>query len=164
MSTNFLEELAAEWYEYQGYFIRCNVLVGKRSAGGHECELDVVAFHPQTRHLVHVEASMDATSWEEREKRYKRKFEAGIKYIPELFTGLLNGGEPIEQIALLVFSTKGVEKMLGGGKLVHVSELLHQIVNHFTGFRMIKKQAPEQFPVLRAIQFTTEYRRELFKP
>ena len=25
---NFLEELVAEWYEYQGYFVRRNVLVG----------------------------------------------------------------------------------------------------------------------------------------
>ena len=76
MSTNFLEELAAEWYEYKGYFIRRNVLVGKRPAGGHECELDVVGFHPETRHLVHIEASMDAAKWEERERRFQKKFGA----------------------------------------------------------------------------------------
>jgi len=162
MPTNFLEELAAEWYEYKGYFIRRNVLVGKRPAGGHECELDVVGFHPETRHLVHIEASMDATKWEERERRFQKKFGAGITYLPGLFPGLLRGEEPIEQIALLVFSPKTGGQTLGGGKVLHVSDLLRQIVDHFAGFRMIKKQAAEQFPVLRAIQFTTEYRRELF--
>jgi hypothetical protein len=39
MSVNFLEQLVAEWYEYQGYFVRCDVYVGKRPTGGYECEL-----------------------------------------------------------------------------------------------------------------------------
>ena len=41
---NFLEQLVREWYEYQGYFVRQNVNVGKRAKGGYECELDIVAF------------------------------------------------------------------------------------------------------------------------
>lgn len=69
---NYLEELTREWYEYQGYFVRQNVNVGKRPQGGYECELDIVAFHPVTKHLIHVEPSMDAASWAIREKRYKR--------------------------------------------------------------------------------------------
>ena len=69
MATNFFrEKLVAEWYEYNGYFIRRNVLVGKRQAGGHECELDIVGFHPGTKHLVHIEPSMDASKWEHSEK------------------------------------------------------------------------------------------------
>ena len=28
MAHNFLEQLVAEWYEYQGYFVRRNVMVG----------------------------------------------------------------------------------------------------------------------------------------
>jgi len=52
---NHLEQLVAEWYEYQGYFVRRNVHVGKRSNGGWECELDVVAFNPSEKHLVHIE-------------------------------------------------------------------------------------------------------------
>lgn len=61
MAHNYLEQLVAEWYEYQGYFVRRNILVGKRDKGGHECELDVVAFNPETQHLVHVEPSMAPT-------------------------------------------------------------------------------------------------------
>lgn len=54
MAANHLEQLIAEWYEYQGYFVRRNILVGKRAKGGYECELDVVAFHPERQHLVHI--------------------------------------------------------------------------------------------------------------
>jgi len=31
---NFLEQLAAEWYEFRGYFVRRNVRVGPRPKGG----------------------------------------------------------------------------------------------------------------------------------
>ena len=60
---NHLEQIVGEWYEYSGYFVRRNVLVGKRSKGGYEGELDIVAFNPQTDHLVHIEPSLDADAW-----------------------------------------------------------------------------------------------------
>lgn len=61
-ASNYLEQLVGEWYEYRGYFVRRNVLVGKRAKGGYDCELDVVAFHPAKHHLVQIEPSMDADS------------------------------------------------------------------------------------------------------
>ena len=76
---NFLEQLVAEWYEFRGYFVRRNINVGPRLKGGFESELDVVAFHPTKRHLVHIEPSMDAHSWDQREKRFTAKFAAGRK-------------------------------------------------------------------------------------
>jgi nitrate reductase assembly molybdenum cofactor insertion protein NarJ len=85
MASNYSEQLVIEGYEYQGYFIRNNVLVGKRAQGGYETELAIVAFHPKEMKLVHLEPSMDADSWERREERYKKKFDLGRKYIPGLF-------------------------------------------------------------------------------
>lgn len=61
MPINFLEQLVAEWYEYRGFFVRRNVNVGKRTAGGHEGELDVVAFHPVEKLLVQIETSRVAS-------------------------------------------------------------------------------------------------------
>ena len=163
MAINFLEQLVAEWYEYRGYFIRRNVRVGKRPEGGYECELDVVAFHPETKHLLHVEPSTDAGSWKEREKRYAKKFEAGRKYIPGMFAGLLPSSAVPEQIALLVFTSKHRERPLAGGRAVHVAAFLEQIVTYFGGFSMMKSQVPEQFLVLRTLQFVVEYNAQLFK-
>jgi hypothetical protein len=102
---NFLEELVAEWYEFRGYFVRRNVLVGRRAKGGYECELDVVAFHPGSKHLVHIEPSMDAQSWAKRDERFRKKFAAGRRHIPELFSGL-ELPEAFDQIALLGFASK----------------------------------------------------------
>jgi hypothetical protein len=102
MPGNHLEELVAEWYQLQGYFVRRNVQVGKRPQGGYECELDIVAFHPRLQKLVHIEPSLDANRWEKREQRYTKKFEAGRRYIPALFEGLTLPSD-LEQIALFVF-------------------------------------------------------------
>lgn len=35
MAGNYLEQLASEWYEFQGYFVRRNIRVGRRLEGGH---------------------------------------------------------------------------------------------------------------------------------
>src|SRR6266498_1371861 len=162
MAINFLEQLVAEWYEYQGYFVRRNAKVGKRPEGGYECELDVVAFHPGTKHLIHIEPSTDASSWEVRENRYRKKFDAGRKYIPALFDGLLPEPVKIEQIALFVFSSKRMERPLGHGRTLHISSLLKTIVSQLSTVSMLKGQVPEQFAILRTLQFVAEYRRVLF--
>ena len=47
---NHLEQLVGERYEYSGYFVRRNILVGKRAKCGYKGELDVVAFHPCRAH------------------------------------------------------------------------------------------------------------------
>ena len=154
---NHLEQLVAEWYEYRGYFVRRNVQVGPRPKGGYECELDVVAYHPGQKHLVHIEPSMDADSWAKREKKYAKKFDAGRKYIPALFEGLIIPDQ-IEQIALLGFASNANVKSLAGGRVMTTSELFVEIASEISDKRVAKAAVPEQFPLLRTIQFACEHR------
>jgi hypothetical protein len=158
---NHLEQLVAEWYEYQGYFVRRNVHVGKRSNGGWECELDVVAFHPAKKHLVHIEPSMDANSWPRREERYRKKFDAGKKHIPKLFAGIDIPTE-IEQIALFGLGSRANNPTIGGGRVVLMSDLLLQIVGDLRSRRVEKNAVSEQFPLLRTIQFVCQHNQVLF--
>jgi hypothetical protein len=151
MAINFLEQLAAEWYEFSGYFVRRNILVGKRAAGGHECELDIVAFHPLKKHLIHIEPSMDADSWSEREKRYKKKFDAGNKYIPSLFIGL-DLPKKIDQVALLGFAGKKHPEFVGGGRVVVTQELLPDILRKLKKYYDKNISISEQFIILRTLQ------------
>ncbi len=60
---NHLEKLIRQYYEWQGYIVRGNVLVGRLSHGGWAGELDIVAYHPQTKRLLHIEPSLDAHTW-----------------------------------------------------------------------------------------------------
>ncbi|MEK6745063.1 MAG: hypothetical protein AABZ15_15720 [Nitrospirota bacterium] len=158
---NYLEQLVSEWYEYQGYFVRRNVLVGKRTDGGWECELDVVAFHPTRKHLVQIEPSMDSNSWDKREERYRKKFESGRKYIPKLFAGI-DIPEHIEQIALFGLGSKANNPMLAGGHVWLASDLLLEIVKVLRALRVEKAAVSEQFPLLRTIQFVCQHEAVLF--
>jgi hypothetical protein len=81
---NFLEQLVAEWYEFRGYFVRRNIKVGPLPKGGFKSELDVVAFHPTEKHLVHIDPSTDAHAWDQREKHFTPKFVVGRKFIPSI--------------------------------------------------------------------------------
>lgn len=111
MTNNHLEELIAEWYEYKGYYVKRNVMVGKREKGGYECELDIIAFNPETNHLVHLEPSLDADSWSTREQRYQKKFVAGKKYIKNQFKGFTLP-DIIDQVAIFAFTPQIITRTL----------------------------------------------------
>lgn len=162
MANNYLEQLVAEWYEYQGYFIRRNVKVGKLPKGGYEGELDIVAFHPVKKHLVHIEPTNDAHSWAKREERFDKKFRAGRIYIPELFEGL-DIPDKIEQICLLGFGSNINHPCLGGGRVVMVSEFLTEILSELRNSSMHKNAMSEAHPILRTLQFITQNRMQFSK-
>lgn len=155
---NHLEQLTSEWFEFRGYFVRRNVNLGRRQNGGYECELDVVAFCPQRQHLVHIEPSMDAHTWERREERYAKKFEAGRKYIPSMFGGIALPSS-IEQIALLGFASNSNIKTLAGGRVMTSADLLLEITAEISNLRISKSAIPEQYPLLRTIQFAYQHRK-----
>jgi hypothetical protein len=153
---NFLEQLVAEWYEYQGYFVRRNVNVAKRAKGGYDAELDVVAFNPKTRHLVLVETSMDARSWAAREEKFATKFAAGRKYIRNIFQGFGDLPEP-ECIAVIVIGSGKTHHTIGGGKLMHISELMLSIKADVEKRRVDNAAIPEQYVMLRTLQFAANF-------
>lgn len=153
---NFLEQLIAEWYEFRGYFIRRNVHVGKRSKGGYECELDIVAFNPNNKDLVHIEPSMDSDSWAKREQRFAAKFSAGKKYIPTIFRGFDDLPEP-RQIAVFVYGSDKSHTKIGSGTILHIRELMNEIKDDVKKRKIQNAAIPEQFVILRSLQFAANF-------
>ena len=140
-----------------------NIRVGRRATGGHEGELDVVvAFNPVLGKLVHIETSMDADSWEQREKRFKKKFETGEKHIHALFKGLPLPEHP-ERIAVFGLGSRKNHKTLGGGKVVMLKDLLTEIIAEFKERTWFSDAVPEGFSILRTLQVATAYRKTIFK-
>ena len=155
MAGNHLESLVAEWYEFNGYFVRRNVLVGKRPEGGHEAELDVVAFHPGKRSLVQIEPSLDTNSWAKREIRYSKKFAAGREYIPGLFPKM-DLPKGIVQIALFVHAGSA-QRSIARGQVLSIRAFMEEVRAKIGGQKVGRAAIPERFPLLRTLQFAVQY-------
>lgn len=156
--SNHLEDLVAEWLEYNGYFVRKSVLVGPRPNGGFEGELDVVAIHPITKHLLHVECSLDAHPWDRRELRFASKFERGRKYIGSVVGGFELDEEP-DQVALLQMG--GGRSRVGGGRIVWVADFVGEMLAVLSTRSPIKMAVPSTFPLLRTMQLCAQPQRRV---
>lgn len=157
MAENFLEELTAEWLEYNGYFVRRNVLVGKRDRGGYECELDVVGLHPGRGHLLHVEPSMDADTWATRETRFAKKFTAVKAHVRALFDGITLPAA-LDQVVVFGFASREAHSQVAGGRIVLIQDLLTEILRGLGGKHVLNDAVPERLPRLRALQLVASYR------
>ena len=118
--------------------------------GGWAGELNIVAYHPQTEHLVHIEPSIDAHSWKKREERFEKKFRLGREYIYEDVFSWLSPETPLHQIAMLVTSSR---KDLCGATVVSIDEFMRQIKDEIQQQGIMAKNAiPEEYDLLRTIQ------------
>lgn len=168
---NFLETLAAEWYEYEfklkqgtnpnrteklGYFVKKNVRYSKRENGGYDYELDVLAYNPALSELIHVETSGDANSWSVRKKKYTES-----KFLTdEQYRELLGGTEikSIRRIAI-IGQTKSTKDPLEWGNIEVklIPEFIKGIVTFLRDKDPMSESVSEAFPLLRAMQMAVCY-------
>jgi len=152
---NFLEQLAAEWYAYRGYLVRTNVKFAKRKEGGYSGEMDVVAFHPEERSLVHIEVSMDADSWEERREKLLKRFERARRHYDELFPFR---GLSVQEVVVAGWGRTHPEGVFPEGVTVKTpAEFVRDIVTELRKHDLRKDIVPEEYPVLRAMQMAIHW-------
>ena len=149
-----LEELIAEYYDWQGYLVKRNIKVGRLAHGGWQMELDIIAYHPHSGHLMHVEPSIDAHSWETRGKRFSKKFDAGKEHIFSEVLTWLETTTPIDRVAVLVSHPRGRDT-IAGGRIKSIDEQVAEIRNKIGELGIMAKNAiPEKYPLLRTIQLS----------
>ena len=147
---NHLENLTRQYYDWRGYLVKGNIKVGKLAKGGWAGELDIVAYHPQTNHLVHLEPSIDAHSWKRRVERFEKKFRMGREYIYKDVFPWLDSSLPLEQIAILTTSSR---KELCGCKVISIDEFMREIMAEIKKLGLMAKNAiPEEYDLLRTLQ------------
>ena len=161
MPVNHLEQLISEWLEYRGYFVKRNQKVGRRARGGYDCEIDVAAYHPETRHLVQYEPSTDTHSWAKRNARFRKKFAAGAAHIPGMFHGI-QVPSTVDQHAVFLYGSTTNNSTVGGGKILMVADLLKEISADLATKQIAKGIVPEQFALLRVLHLACEFRTSLF--
>jgi hypothetical protein len=151
---NHLEQLVAEWLQYNRYFVRVSVPVGPRTNGGFEGELDVVAFNFSRGHLLHVECSLDALPADKREEKFAAKFERGRRFIDSVFEDIPKPNT-FEQVVVLQFAA-GKIRSFGGARLVTVRELIHEIYSGLSGTSPQSKAVSSNLPLLRTLQLAMD--------
>jgi hypothetical protein len=149
-----LETLIAEYLDWQGFLVMRNKKVGRLKHGGWEMELDIVGYHPKSGELVHYEPSIDAIGWERRETRYRKKFEAGKRYMfTEMFTWLDPTTE-IKQFAIFVDHPKN-RNQIAGGVIMSIDEFMSEVRSKVVERGPMSRSAiPEQYPLLRTLQLS----------
>ncbi len=151
---NFLEQLTAEWYELNGCLVRTNVQFGKLKSGGYVGEMDVVAYDPKTKDLIHIETSDDAYSWETRQERFKKKFSNASKYYGEFFP--LEVTE-IKRVAIVGYVQRTKHDLGKDIELILVPKFIRQITEKMKEYAIVGRAIPESYPLLRAFQHTYWY-------
>jgi hypothetical protein len=151
--------LVAEWYEYNGYFVRSNPRTRKRPNGGWDVELDVLAYLPSDRHLVHIETSGDANSWQERKDRFlNKKFILSQDEYETLIGSPIN---TIERIAVVGWGTTKTDLNWGEGIRVQlIPKLIEEITVKLQETSPLKEAVPESFPLLRSMQMVLAFRKK----
>lgn len=157
--TNFLEQLTAEYYSHMGYFVRTNVKYGLRKKGGYEGEMDVVAFHPESLSLLHIETSMDADSWEKRKNKFQKKFSTASRYYDKLFRFEI---EKTEKMVIVGFNPPRND-FWGVAPIKSIPDFVEEITDYLSQFHPLRQAIPENYPLLRAIQFAIHYDKRLRK-
>jgi len=158
MGRNFFENLVAEWYEYNGYFIRTNIHIGKREKGGYSGEMDIVAFDPKTQTLVHIETSMDANSWKKRKDKLLKTFSTAKKQYKKIFPYKI---KEIQQKAIFAWAksarNKDYEEIKDKYDIDFLQNVMKTICDKLKEKDPFKDIVPESYPLLRAIQLAMHY-------
>jgi|ERR1017187_6518850 hypothetical protein len=148
---SFLEQVVSEYYQHRGYYVRVNVHALKRSKGGYDGELDVLAFEPKQRVLVHVETSWDSDTWEEREEKFKRKF----RYDDSQYRAILR--LPMREVKrrAVIGGALSVPTHVHwlGIEILTVPLLFREIGRYLDDKHPSRRVVPENLLCLRSIQF-----------
>lgn len=149
-----IEDLIAEYYDWQGYLVKRNITVGKHQMGSEDVVLDLIAFNPKSGHMIHIEPSITSDSWNTHIEKFVKKFHLARELIfSEVFTWL-DPKVGIEQVSVLITHPKGREK-LGDAKLESVDELMAEIRQKVIECGpMATHPIPEHYPLLRTLQLS----------
>lgn len=136
--------------------MRTNIKYGKRPKGGYIGEIDVAAFNPSGKRLLHIETSTDSHSWEERKQRFLKHFTKAQGRYREVFHFKIR---EIRHIAIVGFNTKKPDQAQFGNdiEVIMVPDFIQKIAQELRKHTPLEKAVPESYPLLRAIQYAVNY-------
>ena len=132
-----------------------NLKFGKLEKGGWAGEIDIAAFNPSTKELVHIEASTDAWTWKVRQARFAKKFDGATAHFKELFSFDVTS---VSRIAVVGLTQPPKTVSLGPGiEIWSILMLINLITSELVRRHPLRAAILENYPILRALQFGAHY-------
>jgi len=156
---NFLEQLAAEWYEYEGYFVLSNRTRKTPGRAGFEGELDVLAFRLEERDFLHIETSTDSESYDDRKETFRNHFAKAAAWYSEWLSCEASEVRKLAIVGWAKKPTKDKDYFGNGIQMQTIPQFIAQIAKELAGKKPTDAAVPEGFPLVRAIQFAVHYGR-----
>lgn len=130
-----------------------------RPNGGYDNEIDILAYHPETKELIHAVPSWDANSWDERKARYRGK---KFVFSEEQYRQLIGGAE-VTRIRKLAIARLGQSARASldwghGFEVVLILVFIRQIADVLATKSPLSDAVPGGFPILQDMQFALHYR------
>jgi hypothetical protein len=117
--------------------------------------MDVVAFEPERKTVVHLETSFDADSWEKRRRKFHKKFEIAPGHYRSVFRNF--NFETVRKVAVVgLTKPRKVVNFDDDIDVLSIQELMREIIQGIPA-DPLKKAVPESYPLLRSLQFAAWY-------
>ena len=158
--TSFLEQLAKEWFEFQGLFVRNNAKFGRLAHGGWKGEIDLLILDTAEGTVTHVETSSDADTWSRRRERLGKKFRDAEDYYQEVLPRVVAVSRPVIKRAIVGTSLNAKESLgLPDVQETSIPAFVAEITESLKKTHPMRSAIPESWPLLRAMQFALTWRK-----
>lgn len=150
----FLLQLACEYYQFMGFFIRRNLKFGEFKLSENSGEIELLAYNYKENILFHFETAQEVGTWDNKIAKLTKKFnEAELYYSDYVNTTDIQ----IQRVSVIgtgegsIENIKQFEKKTRS-KLLNIKEFLKHIKVEVMKHDPYKELMPEGYPLLRAIQ------------
>ena len=105
---------------------------------------------------------MDAESWETRERRFRKKFDAGREHIPEPVSRARRARRRSSRSRYWCPRARRTIPRWAAARCVLVSDLMREIMEELCDKQISENAVPEHHTLLRTLQLVVEYRKKVF--
>ena len=155
----FLTQLAAEWYGYNGYFVKTGVRFGKKR-GDARGEVAIAAYNAEKQEFAHIETSADKQSWEWRKRDFVKKFSLARYFYDAIFPF---PKKAVRRIALVGSAEPSARVVFGEDvEVLYIPEFIRTVLEKLKSLDPLRGAVPECYPLLRAMQYAAFYGRRRY--
>lgn len=150
---NRLLKLAKQYYEWQGYLVQENVVVGLRESGKYDGVLNFLAYHPKLNRVLHIEFAARYESWDSIKAVMADQFQLGQALIFTEVFSRFTWRTDLKQFGVVI---KAIEQEIENIPIISIESFVSRV------YRDLATKAPlEEVGLLRKYDLLSELQLDL---